>query len=128
MTVTVINSVGNFETWSEKLLGEVSKGNFSDVIGKLLFENDQIKLWEIVLEPGERLPFRYHFNNFSCTYFTEGLLVVRNINGQVILKRFNKGDHYFVQYKSVIVSDTENIGENTVKIAIVEEKTPLNIE
>jgi len=122
MTVTEINPVGNFETWSQKMMSEVAKGRFSDEIGQLLFENEEIRLWEIVLEPGERKPFRYHFNNFSCTYFTDGLLVVRNINGKVILKRFDKGNHYFFEYQSVIVSDVENIGENAVKIALVEEK------
>jgi len=128
MTVTVINPVGNFETWPKKLLDEVSTGNFSDVIGDLLFENDQIKLWEIILEPGERIPFRYHFNNFSCTYFSAGLLVVRFINGEVILKRFNKGDHFFFEYKSAVVCDAKNMGESTIKIALVEEKTPMHIE
>lgn len=123
MIWTEINAPGNFESWDSARLNEVRSGNYSDAVGKILFENNTIKLWEIVLAPSERLPFRRHQNNYSCTCFTDGLALLRNVNGKISLLRMNRGDHYYVECKKEeIIQDLENVGDNTIKIAVVEEK------
>jgi len=124
MTIAELNPKGNFDPWDESKLKEIRKGNFSEVIGKALFENDEIILWEIVLEPHERLPFRRHKNNFSCTSFTDVLALVRNVNGLISLIKMDKGDHYYAECTNQErIQDIENIGENVIKVAVVEEKT-----
>lgn len=123
MILTEINPKGNFDNWDESKLGEISKGKFSNAVGEALYENKEIILWEIVLEPFERLPFRRHTNNYSCTCFTDGLLLARNVNGRITLIRMKKGDHYYVECtEKEVIQDLENIGENRIKIAVVEEK------
>jgi len=122
MTFTELNQKGDFDSWDKTKLAEIRDGKFSDTIGKLLYENKEIKVWEIVLRPTERLPFRRHKNSYSCTSFTDGLLVSRNINGQAELIRSNNGDSFFWDCTDKeMVHDLENVGENTVKIIIVEE-------
>lgn len=123
MIWTEINPEGNFDSWDKAKLKEVKAGKFSDAVGEALFENNEIILWEINLAPFERLPFRRHTNNYSCTCFTDGLALLRNVNGKISLTRMKKGDHYYVEcHNKEIIQDIENIGENTIKIAVVEEK------
>ncbi|MFS4494069.1 hypothetical protein [Maribacter sp. 2308TA10-17] len=122
MTITEINPIGNFDSWDEARLKEIKDEKFSLDIGKILFENKELKLWQIELKPFERLPFRHHKNNYSCISFTDGLALSRNINGQIILLRLQKGDHFYRECAEIeMITDFENVGEDPIKIAIVEE-------
>lgn len=126
MTLTELNAKGNFDSWKSEKLKEIRKEQFSKAVGTALFENHEIRLWEINLKPKERIPFRIHNNNYSCTSFTDALLVSRNINGQIGLIRLQKGDNFYWQCKGKeMVHDLENIGETKVKIAVLEEKINL---
>lgn len=122
MEYTVLNEAGNFDTWKESHLKEIKAKTFSAKIGELLYANDEIKVWKIEIKPRERIGFRLHNNNYSCTSFTKGVLIARNINGEILLMRLTKGGHTFFEYRDKkIIHDLENIGENTVKVTIVEE-------
>lgn len=122
MLISKINPAGNFRCWSPTMLREVKKAAFSYDIGQSLFENESMRLWRIVLKPKERLPFRRHNFTYSCNCLTSGLLLSRNSNGAVDLLRFERGETYFRECAEEAIHDLENIGENTVRIAIVEEK------
>lgn len=122
MILTKINPKGNYECWSPNTLKEIANDQFSSDIGQPLFENKRIKLWQIELGPKERLPFRKHSNSYSCNCLTDGLVLSRNINGEVDLLRFERGETYFRECDAEAIHDLENIGENTVVITIVEEK------
>ncbi len=37
---------------------------FGDIATRLLFENDRVKVWEMVLEPGERSALHHHQNDY----------------------------------------------------------------
>lgn len=125
MVFTKINPKGNFDCWSPSWLREIKQKNFSSDIGQPLFENEEVKLWQIILEPKERLPFRRHLNTYSCNCLTDGLVLSRNTNGAVDLLRFERGETYFRECEEEAIHDLENIGENTVRITIVEEKLRL---
>jgi|SRR6056297_957488 len=122
MLVSKINPKGNFTCWSTTMLQEVKKKAFTTEIGQVLFEDQEVKLWKIVLEPNQRLPFRIHSNTYSCNCLTDGLLISRNANGAVDLIRFERGETFFRECDMEYVHDLENVGENTVRITIVEEK------
>ncbi len=123
MTLTEINPKGNFDTWKKDKLNEVKNDQFSSNLGKPLFENNSIKLWEIQLKPSETTPFRRHTQNYSATSFSDGLMVSRNTNGRIVLIRLKKGDNlYFECQQQEIIHDLENIGESTIKIIVLEEK------
>ncbi|MFK7813935.1 MAG: hypothetical protein AB8B59_15675 [Maribacter sp.] len=126
MTITELNPKGNFDNWDASKLKEIERGQFSDAVAEALYEDERIILWEIVLEPFERLPFRRHINNYSCTAFTDCSLLIRNVNGKISLLRMAKGDHCYVEcHEQEIIQDLENIGENAIKIAVVEEKVKI---
>jgi len=123
MILTEINPKGNFEAWTDAKLAEIRNNNFSETIGTILYEDDGMKLWEIFLKPSERIPFRIHRNCYSCTSFSDGLLISRNIDGQVFLARIKKGGTIYRNHSDEpIIQDLENIGENSIRITVVEEK------
>lgn len=120
MILTKINEKGKFENWSPVTLKELRRGSFTMNIGRKLYESDEFKIWKINLEPGERLPFRAHFNTYICNCLTDGLLISRNVNGEIDMIRFNVGDNYYRECKKVEVHDLQNIGENPVIITVTE--------
>lgn len=122
MVITNINPIGNFDCWSTNTLMEVHHNQFSNQIGQPLFENTEFRLWQITLEPGQRLPFRKHNKSYSCNCLTDGLLLSRNVNGAIDMIRFYRGETYFRECHQEAIHDLENIGDVTVHITIVEEK------
>lgn len=123
MVVTELNPKGQFENWDKNKLKEIHEQKFSNEVGDVLFENDDLILSEIVLKPKERLPFRYHRYDCSCTSITDGLLITRNINGQIGLLRIEKSKCFYWKHKKDdMIHDLENIGENTVIIRLLELK------
>ncbi|CAM4254269.1 hypothetical protein [Zobellia nedashkovskayae] len=123
MVITELNPKGQFENWDKKKLKEIKEKKFDNKIGNILFENNDLILSEIALKPKERLPFRLHQRDCSCTSFTDGLLISRNINGQIALLRIEKAKcFYWTSNNGEMINDLENIGENTVIIKILEMK------
>ncbi|WP_276165837.1 hypothetical protein [Zobellia alginiliquefaciens] len=121
MVITELNPKGNFDNWNKDKLKEIEEGNFSDDIGEILFENDELAFREIILKPKERLPFRIHKYDCSCTSFTDGLLLSRNINGRISLLRIEqKKCFYWTSGRDDMIHDLENISDNTVIIRIIE--------
>lgn len=123
MKLLEIIQEGDYKAWDKAMLEEIKKEKFIDGNGKFLFENEEIILSEIVLEPKERMPFRRLNNNYSYISFTEGLLLTRNINGQVGLIRLEKGGSIFCECSNKeSIKDLENVGEETIKLTVVEQK------
>jgi hypothetical protein len=123
MELVELNPEGNFNSWEDSKLEEIKHANYSTDIGDCLFENSEIKVWQIHLKPSQRMPFRAHYNNYSCSSLTNALLLMRNINGQINMLRMNKGEHFFWEFEDngCTIHDIENIGENVVKIAVIEQ-------
>lgn len=114
---------GDYKAWDKTKLEEIRKEKFSDSNGEFLFENEEIRLSKIVLEPKERMPFRRLNNNYNYTSFTDGLLLTRNINGQVGLIRLVKGGSIFCECSNQeSIKDLENVGEETIKMTVIEQK------
>lgn len=124
MKCVELNPSGNFEPWDPSKLLELQRKKIDDRLGqKLLFENDTIKVWEVILFPGERLPFRKISGNYNVTSLTEGLAVSRNANGKISLVRIKKGDSMFIEHEGQeAIYDFENIGENILFLHAMEFK------
>lgn len=124
MKCVELNAKGNFDPWEPSKLEELKKKDIDERIGqKLLFENDTIKLWEVVLFPGERLPFRKISGNYNLTSMTEGLALSRSANGKITLVRINKDDSMFIKHDgSEAVYDFENIGDTLLFLHAMEFK------
>ena len=81
------------------------------------------RLWNLKLEPGERMPFLRHNKNYSWISETDALLKSRFGNGRISLIRVNEGDtEYLENVDKGCINDLENLGENPVLFKILEYK------
>lgn len=124
MKCVELNPEGNFDPWDPEKIEELNKKDISKSLGQdLLFENDEIRLWDITLWPNERLPFRIQNSAYSWTCLTNGLAISRHYTGKISLLRFAKGDTAYAELSEPdAVRDLENIGEGILKISVVEYK------
>ena len=125
MRIQEIIESGNFETWESTKMQELKYAQNRVGLGqKLLFENELILVWELVLYPKERLPFRKVNRNFCWVSMTDGLAISRSGCGNISLVVLEKGDQNFCRFEGKnVIKDLENIGEKMLYIYIMEFKT-----
>jgi beta-alanine degradation protein BauB len=88
----------------------------------LLFENGWIRVWDITLEPGERLPFHRHRTSYFYRCEAGGRLRIRTQDGQEAEYESPADEVHFHEIgpEDVVVHDLENVGETTVRFTTVE--------
>lgn len=126
-----INDVGNFNTWNPSHLKELKENEFSTDLGhKILFENEYIRIWEVVLLPKERLPFRKISMDYCWLAASEGMVISRFSDGRIILMHLERGDSEFLEHENKhAIYDLENIGEDILFFQMTEYKNqPLHIK
>jgi beta-alanine degradation protein BauB len=89
---------------------------------RLLFENERIRVWDITLEPGERLPFHRHRTSYFYRCETAGRLRVRTPEGDDAEYESPLDEVHFHEIgpDDLVVHDLENVGETTVRFTTVE--------
>ena len=126
-----INDVGNFNTWNPSHLKELKENEFSTDLGqKVLFENEYIRIWQVVLLPKERLPFRKISLDYCWVATSEGMVISRFSDGKIILMHLEKGDSEFLNHNNEqAIYDMENIGEDILFFQMTEYKSqPYNVK
>jgi quercetin dioxygenase-like cupin family protein len=91
---------------------------------KLLFENDRVRVWEMVLHPGERSKRHIHESDYVFVYTTKSKLALLREGKPVETSEEGPG---FVQYTDVgsgIVHAVENVGTGDHREILVELKGP----
>ena len=88
----------------------------------LLFENDRVRIWDITLAPGERLPFHRHRTSYFYRSHAEGLLRVRFPDGTESVYPTAVDELHFHEIgdDDLVIHDLENAGETTVSFTTVE--------
>ena len=124
MQCVELNPVGNFDPWEQEKIDELLHQEITDALSeKLVFENESVKLWDLHLAPGDRIPFRKHNTNYVLACTTGGLALTRYGNGKIDMVKLNPGDsEYFENRGKDYVNDFENIGEHPIIINILEYK------
>ena len=124
MQYVELNPAGHFDPWERSKLQELTGQKLKTSLGvDLIFENQSVKLWEVYLHPGERIPFRIVNSNFCWVCKTGGLAISRYGNGKISMLRFEKGDTDFLEFKGKnYVFDLENIDEHPLEIDLLEYK------
>ncbi|NNK18051.1 MAG: hypothetical protein HKP49_02765 [Maribacter sp.] len=119
-----INAAGNFNTWNPSHLRELKSNEFTTDLGqKILFENDYLRIWEVVLLPKERLPFRKINLDYCWVAGSEGMVISRFSNGKIVLMHLEKGDSEFLEHDTKqAIYDLENIGEDILFFQMTEFK------
>ncbi|HEY5650122.1 MAG TPA: cupin domain-containing protein [Acidimicrobiia bacterium] len=93
-----------------------------DVGTTVWFENDRVRVWEILLEPGERGPFHSHTTNYFWTVVEAGRGLQRFDDGTFAVRNYNVGDTKFLEHtpETALVHDLENVGDTTLRFVTVE--------
>jgi len=112
-----------FDGWSSELKEEMKKPS-SRIGSEIIFENDHITVWNIELQPGERLPFHHHPKPYFWTVHTEGYGIAHYSDGST------KKVHYLPHDTSMPVMkrhenfshDIKNSGQTVLKFTTVEFK------
>ena len=89
---------------------------------KLLFENERVRVWDITLAPGERLPFHRHRTSYFYRCEAGGRLRVRTPKGGEAEYESPADEVRFHEIgpNDLVVHDLENVGETTVRFTTVE--------
>lgn len=98
----------------------------TDTIGSVMvFENHQMRVWHISVEPGERLPAHRHDRPYFWTATTDGKSRSRYADGRDVERTYKEGDtEYFdLTLETGFVHDLENIGESVLRFVTVEFST-----
>jgi beta-alanine degradation protein BauB len=88
----------------------------------VLFESDRVRIWDITLEPGERLAFHRHRTSYFYRSHAAGLLRVRLPDGTESVYPTEVDEVHFheIGVNDVVVHDLQNVGETTVSFTTVE--------
>lgn len=119
-----LNPAHDFTKWENNYIEELHSLEFKESLGNmLLFEDDSIRLWNLKLNSGERMPFLRHNRNYSWISENNALLKSRFGNGRISLIRVNEGDtQYFENAGKDYINDLENLGDTPVVFKVLEYK------
>lgn len=86
------------------------------------FENDRIRVWEILLRPGERGPFHSHITNYFWTVVEGGRGLQRFADGTLAVRDYAVGDTKYLEHipETALVHDLENVGDTPLRFVTVE--------
>ena len=113
---------GRFRT--EDFSGELAaaeQGN-RNIGTRLLFRNDEVGVWEIRLQPGERGRFHLHDRHYFWTVVKGGIGRQRTADGVYHIRRYEDGDTSFMSHTAAdsVIHDFENAGDSEIRFITVE--------
>lgn len=87
----------------------------------LLFENERIRVWEIVLAPSERAPFHHHRHDYFWVCTAPGQSTQRFTDGTMTQHSYEVGDTVFTACASrPVIHDLENSGSTLLRFVTTE--------
>lgn len=113
----------NYEGWSAALRVEFAgAGRNYEVGGKLLSETEKLKVWEIRLAPGERLPAHKHVLDYFWTVLTAGESEQHTEDGMTRRVSYVPGAtrHYTFGPGEYLLHDLCNVGTTELIFVTVE--------
>jgi len=90
----------------------------------LRFENDHVRVFEISLEPGERVPFHVHDQTYFWTVVEPGRGLQRRQDGTYVVRDYLLGETAYLTHSpdAAAVHDLENVGATRLRFVTVELK------
>lgn len=100
---------------------DAARANFT-VGTALLLENDRVRVWDITLAPGERMPFHCHRSTYFYRCESGGRWRLRTIEGETVLGEDDPGQVTFhaLAAGEALVHDLTNVGERQLRYTTVE--------
>ena len=86
------------------------------------YENDRIRVWEILLQPGERGAFHSHVTNYFWTVVEGSRGLQRFADGTFVVRDYLVGETKYLEHtpETALIHDLENVGNSTLRFVTVE--------
>ncbi|MFS4416636.1 hypothetical protein [Maribacter sp. 2307ULW6-5] len=121
MRYVELNSQHDYTHWEDYKLEELRQNYFPATLGKMVMQNEFVRLWQINLLPRERMAFRRLPKKYSWSCSTGGMAVLANVNGRIDLCVFDTQDFGYVDHGGkTVTTDIRNIGETVLHLHILE--------
>jgi hypothetical protein len=108
---------------SDEFAVELAAASSNRAVGTTLwFENERVRVWEVLLLPGERGPFHCHATDYFWTVVEPGRGLQRLADGTYVVRDYRVGQTRFLENtaESPLVHDLENVGETRLRFVTVE--------
>jgi len=88
----------------------------------VLLENERVRIWDLTVAPGERVPFHSHEHTYFFVCTAGGRMINRFPDGNLVTIDMDDG---FTWYSAIAggdaeIHDLENVGATTVRFVTVE--------
>ena len=117
------------EDWSDAIKAELAANAMNGRVGQdLLSETDRVRVWRIVLAPGERVGFHRHVLNYFWVAINPGKSRSHYGTGETRDAEYEAGTtkHFSFGKGAFMVHDLENIGDTELIFTTVEFKDSPN--
>lgn len=118
----MITPPADWPLWrKEELARNVKNGQ----VGRwLVSETEDLRVWLIELQPGERLPLHCHVLNYFWTATSAGRSRSHFSDGRVVETTYKRGDtkHFRFGPGEQMIHDLENVGTDALSFTTVEMK------
>ena len=124
--MTLDPDLSKFSDWpAEKRDEIVANWNNRKVGSRIVSETDKVRIWHLVLEPGERAPFHRHDEPYFWTAVTPGKSRSYYHDGTVkeAVYEAGKTKHFDLRNGEFFVHDLNNIGDTRLHFVTVEFKS-----
>lgn len=126
MESKIVNQAGNWDNWSEFFKEQLQINATSTTIGqKIVFENNDFRIWSIELQANQSLPFHKHQFPYVWTAASNGKALSYYNDGTIKEMEYTKGDTvYFEELnaENYFIHNLINIGETTLLFTTIEFK------
>lgn len=113
----------DYAGWSDEIRNDFEANAFSGQVGsRLLSESERVRVWEIRLQPGERVHAHRHVLDYFWTAVNPGRSRQRTFDGTTREVDYTPGEtrHYTFGPGEYLLHDLENIGETELVFTTVE--------
>jgi hypothetical protein len=92
-----------------------------EVGSRILLENDRVRIWDLDLQPGDRLPFHCHSTAYFFVCVDPGRGLSRFPDGNSFTMDYAEGDTWFDEVAAAPeIHDLENVGDTRLRFTTVE--------
>ena len=86
------------------------------------FENGRIRVWEVLLDPGERGAFHAHTTNYFWTVVEGSRGLQRFSDGSFVVRDYLVGETRYLEHSEddLLIHDLENVGDTRLRFVTVE--------
>jgi quercetin dioxygenase-like cupin family protein len=109
--------------WTPELRDELARLDQNGRVGsQLVSSTERVRVWQIHLAPGQRLPFHRHVLDYFWSVLTHGRALSRYGDGRVEEFQYVPGETRHLHYGAgqSMIHDLENIGDTELIFTTVE--------